>query len=137
MPMTQEPNIEEIRVDQLRDKVRALREQGMRLVQISATLLPDEVELTYSFDLNDRLSNLRLFLPVEDLVLPSISEIYGCAVLYENEIHDLFNVRVEGMTVDFKGNLYKTSVKYPFGSTKSPCANPPCADPQPEPAANP
>ena len=135
--MTEEPNIEAIRVDQLCDKVRALREQGMRLVQISATLLPDEVELTYSFDLNDRLSNLRVLLPVEDPVLPSISGIFGCAILYENEIHDLFNVRVEGMTVDFKGNLYKTSVKYPFGSTKSPCPDPACADPEPAPAANP
>lgn len=135
--MTEEPNIEAIRVDQLCDKVRALREQGMRLVQISATLLPDEVELTYSFDLNDCLSNLRVLVPAVGGVLPSISGIFGCAVLYENEIHDLFNVRVEGMTVDFKGNLYKTSVKYPFGSTKSPCATPPCADPEPAPAANP
>jgi len=135
--MTEESNIEIITVDQLRDKVQALREQGMRLVQISATLLPDEVELTYSFDLNDRLSNLRVLVPAEGGVLPSISGIFGCAILYENEIHDLFNVRVEGMTVDFKGNLYKTSVKYPFGSTKSPCANPPCADPEPAPAANP
>ena len=130
--MTQELNIEAITVDQLRDKVRALREQGLRLVQISATRLPDEVELTYSFDLNDRLSNLRLLLPGEDSVLPSISEIFGCAILYENEIHDLFNVRVDGLTVDFKGNLYTTSVKYPFGSTKSPCPNPESA-----PAANP
>ena len=130
--MTQEPNIEAITVDQLRDKVRALREQGMRLVQISATRLPDEVELTYSFDLNYRLSNLRLLLPGENTVLPSISEIFGCAILYENEIHDLFNVRVEGLTVDFKGNLYSTSVKFPFGSTKAPCAAP-----EPAPAANP
>lgn len=135
--MTEEPNIEAIRVDQLCDKVRALREQGMRLAQISATLLPDDVELTYSFDLNDCLSNLRVLVPAVGGVLPSISGIFGCAVLYENEIHDLFNVRVEGMTVDFKGNLYKTSVKYPFGSTKSPCATPPCADPEPAPAANP
>lgn len=135
--MTEEPNIEAIRVDQLCDKVRALREQGMRLVQISATLLPDDVELTYSFDLNDCLSNLRVLVPAVGGVLPSISGIFGCAVLYENEIHDLFNVRVEGMTVDFKGNLYKTSVKYPFGSTKTPCATPPCADPEPAPAANP
>ena len=135
--MTEEPNIEAIRVDQLCDKVRALREQGMRLVQISATLLPDEVELTYSFDLNDRLSNLRVLVPAVGGVLPSISGIFGCAILYENEIHDLFNVRVEGMTVDFKGNLYKTSVKFPFGSTKSPSANPPSADPEPAPAANP
>ncbi len=125
--MTLEKNIESITVDQLRDKVRALREQGQRLVQISATRLPDEVELTYSFDLNDRLTNLRLMLPGVDTVLPSISPIYGCAFLYENEIHDLFNVKVEGLTVDFKGNFYKTRVKFPFGSTKAPCAKPAAA----------
>jgi len=136
--MTEEPDIEIITVDQLRGKVAALREQGMRLVQISATRLPDEVEVTYSFDLNDRLSNLRLLIPGEDSVLPSISGIFGCAVLYENEIHDLFDVRVEGMTVDFKGNLYKTSVKFPFGSTKSPAGDSSCSIPEPAaPAANP
>ena len=124
--------IEAITADQLRDKVRVLREQGHRLVQISATRLPDEVELTYSFDLADSLSNLRLVLPGADTVLPSISMIYGCAILYENEIHDLFDVRVDGLTVDFKGNLYTTSVKYPFGGTKAPCAVP-----EPAPAANP
>jgi ech hydrogenase subunit D len=135
--MTQEPNIETIALDQLLDKVRALREQGMRLVQISATVISDEVELTYSFDLDDNLSNLRVSVPAVGGVLPSISGIFGCAILYENEIHDLFNVRVEGMTVDFKGNLYKTSVKFPFGSTKSPCADPSCVIPEPAPAANP
>jgi ech hydrogenase subunit D len=122
--MSFESNIELISVDQLRDKVRVLHEQGQRLVQISATRLPDSVELTYSFDLNDRLTNLRLCLPGTDTHLPSISSIYGCAILYENEIHDLFNVQVEGLTVDFKGNFYKTAVKFPFGSTKAPCAKP-------------
>jgi ech hydrogenase subunit D len=129
--MTWKPDIEIITVDKLRDRVAALRQQGMRLVQISATRLPAEVELTYSFDLNDRLSNLRLLIPGEDSVLPSISGIFGCAVLYENEIHDLFDVRVDGMTVDFKGRLYTTSVKFPFGSTKPPAAVSSCSDPDP------
>ena len=116
--------MEAVTVDQLRDKVRALREQGQRLVQISATRLPDQVEFTYSFDLNDNLTNLRLSLPGENTQLPSISAIYGCAILYENEIHDLFDVHVDGLTVDFKGNLYNTSVKFPFGNAKIPCAIP-------------
>jgi len=116
--------IELITVDQLLDKVRALHQQGQRLVQISATRLPEQMELTYSFDLNNRLINLRLLLPGEATRLPSISPIYGAAMLYENEIHDLFNVQVDGMTVDFKGNFYKTKVKFPFGSIKAPCAKP-------------
>ena len=130
--MNIEPNIEAITVDQLRDKVRALREQGQRLVQISATRLSDEVELTYSFDLDYRLTNLRLCLPGVNTQLPSISPIYGCAILYENEIHDLFNVQVDGLTVDFKGNFYKTAVKFPFGGNKAPSATL-----QPAPAATP
>ena len=117
--MSQE-QIEVITVEALREKVAARRRQGQRLVQISATRLAEGVELTYSFDLDRQLTNLRLLLPGQDASLPSISAIYGCAILYENEIHDLFNVPVDGLTVDFKGNFYKTSVKFPFGSIKTP-----------------
>ena len=124
--MSQE-QIEVITVDALRAKVEAKRREGCRLVQISATRMPNEVELTYSFDLNSQLTNLRLSLPGEATRLPSISTIYGCAILYENEIHDLFDVAVDGLTVDFKGNFYKTKVKYPFGSTKAPAAAAPGA----------
>jgi len=132
--MSQEENIETITVGQLQEKARAMHEQGQRLVQISATRLPEEVELTYSFDLNYRLSNLRLIIPGTGSHLPSISSIYGCAILYENEIHDLFNVKVDGLTVDFGGNFYKTSVKFPFDNTKAPsCAVVP-ADATPAPA---
>jgi hypothetical protein len=53
-PMSQE-QIELITVDTLLDKVRAKHGQGCRLVQISATRLPGQVELTYSFDLDSRL----------------------------------------------------------------------------------
>lgn len=122
--MSLEQNLETISVDQLLEKVRAYQRTGHRLVQISATRLPDQMELTYSFDLDSRLANLRLSLPGTQTRLPSISKIFGCAILYENEIHDLFNVQVDGLTVDFKGNFYKTSVKFPFGSTKAPCATP-------------
>jgi ech hydrogenase subunit D len=118
--MSQE-QIEIIPLEALMAQAKAKQTQGCRLVQISATKLPTEVELTYSFDLNRTLSNFRLSLP-DGTHLPSISGVFGCAVLYENEIHDLFGVPVDGLSIDFKGNFYKTSVKYPFGSTKAPAA---------------
>jgi ech hydrogenase subunit D len=120
--MSQE-QIEIITVAALLDKVEAMKAQGRRLVQISATRLPDAVELTYSFDLDSQLANLRLTLPADKLQLPSISSIYLCAVLYENEIHDLFGVQVDGIAIDFKGNFYKTAVKFPFAAAKVPCAS--------------
>ena len=57
--MSQE-SIEIITPETLLDQVKAKRAAGCRLVQISATRLPDQVELTYSFDLKARLTNLRL-----------------------------------------------------------------------------
>jgi ech hydrogenase subunit D len=129
--MTQEQTLELIPVAALLDKVRALRDGGYRLVQIGANRLPDQVEITYSFDLNGRLTNLRVILPATEPRLPSISSIYGCVILYENEIHDLFNIAVDGMAVDFQGHLYQTAVKFPFGSVKAPAAKP---TPSPAPA---
>ena len=122
--MSQEQTIELITVEALLDKVKALHKQGYRLVQISATRLPENLELTYSFDLDSRLVSLRLQLAEAQPRIPSISSIYWCAFLYENEMHDLFNLAVDGMAVDFHGTLYKTAVKFPFGSTKAPAAKP-------------
>ena len=120
--MSQE-QIELITIDTLLEKVRAKKAQDCRLVQISATHLPGQIELTYSFDLNSQLSNLRLLLAGEAPHLPSISSIYLCSILYENEIHDLFGVQVEGMAIDFKGKFYRTAIKYPFATAKLPCAS--------------
>jgi ech hydrogenase subunit D len=108
--------IDKIAVESLLDRVRAIRQQGCRLVQVSATRLAETIELTYSFEKDDALTSLRVEVPAADPRVPSICEIYGCVLLYENEIHDLFNVHVENMKVDFKGNLYKTSIPYAFGT---------------------
>ena len=126
--MSQE-QIEVITPDTLREKVTARRQQGQRLVQISATRMAEQVELTYSFDLGRQLTNLRLVLPGKDTHLPSISGIYGCAILYENEIQDLFDVQVDGLTVNFKGNFYKTKVRHPFGNVQTECVMVPAPGP--------
>ena len=44
----------------------------------------------------------------------SISNIYAPAFLYENEIQDLFGIKVKLMTLDYEGNLYRIEHKKPF-----------------------
>jgi len=102
--------------DALLARVRDLREQGWRLVQIGATPLGETIELNYSFDRASKFLNLRLSLPAGTAHVPSVSSIYWCAFIYENEMHDLFRVRVDGIAVDYKGKFYKTTVPYPFSS---------------------
>jgi len=136
MSNTTDQIYETIPVEALLERAGEMRKQGYRLVQIGATRLPEHVELTYSFDLASRLTNLRFQMLAEGARLPSISGIYWCAFLYENELHDLFNVQVDGMAVDFHGHLYETKVKFPFGSTKAPVVKPAPAAPSAPPAAS-
>lgn len=118
--MSQAIQFETVTAEALLQEVRRLRNDFWRLVQVSATRLPEQVELTYSFGLNGDLQNLRVVLPATDPRVPSITSVYWGAFLYENELHDLFNIQVEGMSVDFHGVLYRTTIKFPFGSTKPP-----------------
>jgi ech hydrogenase subunit D len=136
--MTPDQSTESITLDTLLEKTKSMRDGGFRLVQVSAARLPTAVELIYSFDLTGVLKHLRLLLPLDQLVVPSICSIYAGVFLYENEIHDLFGVKVEGMAVDFHGGLYQTAVKFPLGSVSVPCAKPAVpVTPTAKPAATP
>ena len=91
-----------------------LCQDGYRLVQISATK-KEKLELIYSFDKNYELVNLRMDIG-DDEEIQSISGIYPYAFLYENELKDLFGVNIVNINIDFKGHLYKTSIKTPFNA---------------------
>ncbi len=93
--------------------VSALRNEGYRLVAISITKLGELFQVDYSFDLNFSFRTIRLLISRET-PLPSITGIYWAAFPYQNEIHDLFGITVDGNAVDFNGNFFRTAVKYPF-----------------------
>jgi len=116
--MSESLDLETITPEVLLAKVGGLRQDGYRLVQLGATRLSEGVELTYTFDLQGRARHLRIQLPSAKPAVPSITSVYWAAFLYENELHDLFNVQVDGIAVDFHGTLYKTAIKFPFGSTR-------------------
>lgn len=128
--MSEPQTIEAIEVSVLVGRAQQLKKDGWRLVQIGATRLPEQVQVTYSFDRESRLANLRLHLPANEPKLPSISAVFWCAFLYENELHDLFNITVEGIAVDFHGKFYNTAMKFPFGDSKAPAPAPKSAPAQ-------
>lgn len=114
----EEQPISNIIIDELVTKTKRFFDEGYRLVQVSCTRGDGRFEITYSFDKEYKLENIRIDLP-EGMALPSISGVYFGAFIYENEIHDLFGVNVTGMNIDFKGTLYRTTVKYPFSTDTS------------------
>lgn len=94
---------------------RALLADGWRLAQACATTMPDHIELTYSFARGAELRHLRLAVPPAATV-PSLSTDCMPAVLYENEIHDLYGITFAGLTVDYGGQFYQTATAAPFAA---------------------
>lgn len=112
--MIEEQKLINIEIKDLLSQVGDFCKSGHRLVQIGAAKLPECLEINYSFDKEYHFTNLKIKLVDLNIEVPSISSIYWCAFLYENEIHDLFGVKFKDIALDYKGNFYRTSVKRGF-----------------------
>lgn len=86
---------------------------GYRLVQICATSVDGGAELIYSVALDYKLENYKIFVE-EDEEINSISDIFPSAALFENEISELFGVKIDSINMDFHGKFYRIDKETPF-----------------------
>lgn len=98
---------------QLIEKVQDFKSEGYRLGQACCTKVAEGFELTYSFDKDHVLTNLRLVIP-EEVELMSITGIYWAAFIYENEMQDLFGVKFKHMALNYGGHFFKVSQPTPW-----------------------
>jgi ech hydrogenase subunit D len=98
--------------DMLNEATR-LQSEGYRLAQMCSTKVEDGYDMLYTFEKGYDLLHLRFNVAAGDKI-ESISHIFPAAFFYENEIHDLFGVPIEFMTIDYHGGLYRTAEKTPF-----------------------
>ena len=110
--MVDRQTITEVKVDELVDKAVLMKGQGYRLVQISCTY-KERFEITYSFDKDYELLHYRIYVERDEEIL-SISQIFFSAFLYENEMKDLFGVKIKDIAIDYEGGLYRLAQKTPF-----------------------
>lgn len=90
---------------------------GYRLIYVCATP-GDPLEITYSFGRDREIAGCRIHVPrgPQQPVVPSITGSYFAALTYENELQDLFGIRVDGLALDFKGTFYRLAVKTPYAA---------------------
>lgn len=100
-------NVETIAVGDLLKRVREFCDQGSRFVTATCLDSGDRFEVFYHFDRGLELRHLRLVVGKDEEV-PSISGIYLCAFLVENEMKELFGLNVSGIALDYKGRLLLT-----------------------------
>lgn len=112
----EEQKIIKISPDEILAETVDLKNAGYRLVAISC-VNKDGIELSYSFDKDYDFVHLRVNVDY-DTEIESVSCFYQYAFLYENEIKELFGVKIKNITVDFNDNLYRISVKTPFNMKK-------------------
>lgn len=111
-------SVQDITVDKLMHLCVLLRNEGWRVCQILAvSTKKGGYELLYTFAKDYETLNFRLAIE-ENTIVPSITPVYGCAFLYENEIAELFGVNIEGIQVSYERKLYKLDVETPFKKGK-------------------
>jgi NADPH-dependent glutamate synthase beta subunit-like oxidoreductase len=84
--------------------IQKMLAEKARLSTASCIDLGDKFEIIYHFEpqINpEPMKHIRVRIAKED-TLPSISNMYFCAALIENEIQELFNVKISGIALDFQ-----------------------------------
>ena len=105
----------ESRPDNILEHVMVLKKQGLRLSQICSAYCNDKIELSYSFanDDTNEYTIVRLVIDKDEEVC-SITELYPYAFLYENELKELFGVKIMLINMDYEQKLYRLKEEAPF-----------------------
>lgn len=101
------------------DEVPALsdrmKSEHARFVQILAVNTDAGVDLVYSFMMDGgALCNYEVKGVKKTDVVTSITGNFLAAFVFENEIHDLFGVTIEGIAIDFGGKFYQLAQSEPM-----------------------
>lgn len=94
---------------QAMDIARAKHDAGWRFVEVHANrpYKDQGIEVVWTYVDEDA----QVFEAYEAFVepgtrIPSVSALFPCAFMYENEMHDLYGLPVDGITLDYRGNWY-------------------------------
>lgn len=103
-----------ISLEQVHSIAEARKAEGWRYVQTLAVNTDEGVDLVYSYMKDGVLDNKVVRDVPREAHVPSITDLFLEAFVFENEIHDLFGVQVDDIAIDFQGNFYQLAVKEPM-----------------------
>ncbi len=97
-----------IPLDKLIDTCKERKNEGYRLAQLCPKLERDDsITLIYTFVKESEMINYKVSGIKKGVTeVPSVTELFIAAFVFENEAHDLFGVNVGGNLIDFQGKFY-------------------------------
>jgi len=109
-----------IPLSELATLAQSKKDEGARFINLHAATVADGFVLTYTFTGNETVTdNYQVHVTADDVV-PAISPLFLAAFVFENEVHDLFGINIEGIAVDFKGDFYQISIETPMAVPTKP-----------------
>jgi hypothetical protein len=83
-----------------------MKTDGWRFIQTHAVNGEQGIDLYYSFMKNGHVVNYRIAGVTKDDVVPSITDMFLAAFVFENEARELFGVDMRDIAIDFQGGMY-------------------------------
>ena len=90
-----------------------MQTEGHRFVQVLAVNTEAGIDVQYTFMKDGVLEVFTIKGVTPETPIPSITDRFIAAFVFENEIHDLFGVNVRDIAIDFGGNFYVTAQPSP------------------------
>lgn len=90
------------------DTCKERKNEGYRLAQLCPKLERDDsITLIYTFVKESEIINYKVSGIKKGVTeVPSVTELFIAAFVFENEAHDLFGVNIVGNLIDFQGKFY-------------------------------
>jgi len=97
-------NIINLNKDEIAQNVKNSFNNGLRFITITCVETPNGFEIIYHFAKEYEMKHFKISIG-KDEEIESISSIYFCAMLVENELKDLFGIKVNNLAIDYDGKL--------------------------------
>lgn len=112
--MALQTSFEPLTIEELPALAASRKAEGWRYVQMLCVNTEDGIDLVYSFMKDGVLANYKIPGVKKGTPVPSVTDQFLAAFVFENEAHDLFGVDVQGIAIDFEGNFYALAQKEPM-----------------------
>lgn len=101
-------------IDGISEMAHARKADSWRFVQLMAVNTDEGIDLIYSFMKDGVLQNNKVEHVMKTDTIPSITDDFFAAFVFENEVHDLFGVDIRDIAIDFGGNFYALAQSEPM-----------------------
>ena len=88
-------------------EVQGKKNDGWRFITMTCCEETEGLDFLYHFDKNLAMNHLRIKTG-KGKSIPSVSNVYFAALVVENEIQDFYDVKFDGLAIDYKGKFVIT-----------------------------